>query len=172
MERRAKRPAGIYHPMCQATTSTQKSKYRGFPSPGSRQIQTGRFNPPGMKIFILFLIYTSCQLCIEPTLYAVPRSPPEGHSSGPRSPALLPEPKPNYFSLSCRKKRRIFLKKINKGRKKILQAAKIGKKLQALRRVTVCRALPSLIVTIKQLLHMKTESVGKLSLLSNETGKG
>lgn len=94
----------------QATTSTQKSKYKGFPSPGSRQIQTGRINPPGMKIFILFLIYTSCQLCIEPTLYAVPRSPPEGHSSGPRSPALLPEPKPNYFPLSCQKKRRIFFK--------------------------------------------------------------
>lgn len=45
-------------------------------------------------------------------------------------------------------------------------------KIASSHRVTVCRALPSLIVTIKQLLHTKTESVGKLSLLLNEMEKG
>lgn len=48
----------------QATAITQKSKYRGFPSPGPWQVRTGRFNPPEMKIFILFLTYIICKFSL------------------------------------------------------------------------------------------------------------
>lgn len=80
------------------------------------------------------------------------------------------------MAFGCSKKKKEEIKKKEReGKKK--KGRKSRKqpnwgKIASSRRVTVRRALPSLIVTIKQLLHMKTESVGKLSLLSNEMEEG
>lgn len=81
--------------------------------------------------------------------------------------------KPNYsfgFEPLQDKKEGVGVWGKKKGRKSLKQPNQ--GKIASSCRVTVCRALPSLIVTIKQLLHTKTESVGKLSLLLNEMEKG